>query len=114
MKRRELLALLTGIVALWPLGAAAQVPGKQYRIAFVHPSFPVAGWRERPLFRAVLAELRRLGYAEGQNLVAEYDTAEGHVAFFMGYENVVDHRHAIDREEQLATGERCRKCGRTL
>jgi putative ABC transport system substrate-binding protein len=67
--------LLGGAAAAWP--ARAQVPAKQYRIAIVNSSLPAAGWRES--YQRLLGELRGLGYVEGQNLIVEYDTAEGHI-----------------------------------
>jgi len=70
-KRRQVLTLLGGAAAAWPLGARAQLPAKVYRIAVASPTFPVAGMRERadnPHYDALFGELRRLGYVEGHNL----------------------------------------------
>ena len=53
------------LVAL-PLTAAAQAPGKTYRLGYLAPN-PRASWDET-FFQA----LRELGYVEGQNLVVEY------------------------------------------
>ena len=67
-----------------PLAAEAQQPGKVYRIALVHPAAAVADMTEAkdPYFRVFFAELRRLGYVEGQNLVVERRSGEGRPARF--------------------------------
>ena len=71
MKRRDLLAGLLP-VAVASL-AGAQQPGKNYRIALVHPSLPVSLMAEHggSEFLALFQELRRLGYEEGRNLKVE-------------------------------------------
>jgi hypothetical protein len=38
-----------------------------------------SGGRKLPLYRQLFPELRHLGEVEGQNLVVEYFTAEGHI-----------------------------------
>ena len=68
--RLALIAMLA-LVALPAPPAAAQSPAKAYRVGFLTPSAQPA--REE-VFRS---ELRRLGYAEGQNLTLEYRTADG-------------------------------------
>jgi ABC-type uncharacterized transport system substrate-binding protein len=70
MKRREFIALVGGAAAAWPLAAPAQQSGKIARIGFLGPSLnspqPMA------LYQALLAQLRELGFIEGQNLTADY------------------------------------------
>jgi two-component system, NtrC family, sensor kinase len=68
------LALLTA-----PLATEAQPGSKVYRIAIVVTSAPVAEMTEEsnPAFRAFFGEMRRLGYAESQNLVVERRSALG-------------------------------------
>ncbi len=80
MKRRKFLAYASA-AALAPLAAAAQSSGKVHRIAILDSLSPVADIAETrsPLWRAFFAELRRLGYVEGRNLVAERRSAEGDV-----------------------------------
>jgi putative tryptophan/tyrosine transport system substrate-binding protein len=81
MRRREFLALLAGASVLPPARAVAQQSTKVYRIAMLHPSHPVAEMTETSslrYYRAFFEELRRLGYIEGQNLVIERYSAEGH------------------------------------
>jgi putative tryptophan/tyrosine transport system substrate-binding protein len=78
MRRRECLA---GMLFLG-LGreALGQPARKVYRIAVVHPSFPVTALTENggnPPMEALFQELRRIGYVEGQNLVVERYSGEG-------------------------------------
>jgi len=57
----------------------AQPGGRLYRLALVFTATPVAEMTESasPTLRAFFGELRRLGYAEGQNLVVERRSALG-------------------------------------
>jgi putative ABC transport system substrate-binding protein len=82
MKRREFITLIGGAVT-WPVTAGAQQPGQIARVGFLG-SAPNA-----PLFAtsypAFLAELRKLGFNEGQNLIIEYRrTDEGESKAFAG------------------------------
>jgi putative tryptophan/tyrosine transport system substrate-binding protein len=80
MQRREFITLLGGAAA-WPLAAHAQRPATQSRIAIFHPAIPVTHLTETgggSAWRAFFAELRRLGFVEGENLVVERYSAEGH------------------------------------
>ena len=79
--RRELLVALGGAAAAWPLAARAQQPAKQRRIAIFHPAIPTTQLTETgggSAWRAFFGELRRLGYVEGENLIIERYSAEGH------------------------------------
>ena len=81
MKRREIIVLLGGVAAAWPLTARAQQPVTQHRIAIFHPAIPATLITETgggSAWRAFFAELRRLGYVEGENLIVERYSAEGH------------------------------------
>src|SRR5947209_15358088 len=81
MKRREFITLLGGAAAAWPLTARAQQPATQHRIAIFHPAIPATLITETgggSAWRAFFAELRRLGYVEGENLIIERYSAEGH------------------------------------
>src|SRR5947209_4177564 len=80
MKRREFITLLGGAAAAWPLTARAQQPATQHRIAIFHPAIPTTLITETgggTAWRAFFAELRRLGYVEGENLIIERYSAEG-------------------------------------
>jgi putative tryptophan/tyrosine transport system substrate-binding protein len=80
MKRREVLAAIGGISALSPT-ALAQSASKPPRIAFVHSGIPAADLTESagPFWvRRFLQELRRSGYIEGENLIVQRYSAEGH------------------------------------
>src|SRR4030088_1467343 len=81
LKRREFITLVAGAVAAWPLPARAQQPATQHRIAIFHPAIPTTLITETgggSAWRAFFAELRRLGYIEGENLIIERYSAEGH------------------------------------
>jgi len=74
-------ALLGGAAAAWPLAARAQRSATQNRIAIFHPAIPTTHITETgggSAWRAFFAELRRLGYVEGENLIIERYSAEGH------------------------------------
>ena len=76
MRRREFITLLGGAAAAWPVAARTQQPATQHRIAIFHPAIPTTLLTETA--RAFFAELRRLGYIEGENLIIERYSAEGH------------------------------------
>jgi len=62
VNRRELVALLGGVVA-WPLDALAQETGRTYRVAYLGPSPQGA-----PPQAAFLEALGKLGFIAGRNL----------------------------------------------
>jgi putative ABC transport system substrate-binding protein len=81
LKRRKFITLLGGAAAAWPLTARAQQPTNQRRIAIFHPAIPTTLLTETgggSAWRAFFRELRRLGYVEGDNLLIERYSAEGH------------------------------------
>src|SRR5947207_5560183 len=78
MRRREFTAGLL-LAAAIPPAQAQQRPVP--RIALFHPAIPVSLLTETgggTAWRAFFGELRRLGYVEGQNLLIERYSAEGH------------------------------------
>src|SRR5215475_7864917 len=80
MQRREFIMTICG-AAVWPVAARAQRPTTQNRIAIFHPAIPTTHLTETgggSAWRAFFAELRRLGYVEGENLIIERYSAEGH------------------------------------
>jgi putative tryptophan/tyrosine transport system substrate-binding protein len=83
MRRRN---LIFGVLAVTAIGSArAEQSRKDYRIAVVHPSHPVASLTETsfsPGIRALFIELRRLGYIEGKNLLIERYSGEGRAAHY--------------------------------
>src|SRR5690349_3500071 len=81
MKRREFLGMLGVAAASWPLAARAQPTRAKPRIAIFHPAIPTTLLTETgggSAWRAFFGELRQLGYVEGENLIIERFSAEGH------------------------------------
>jgi len=73
MRRRAFLSVVCGAVA-WPLAAAAQQSTNKKHLAIFSPSEPSADLHEHSenkYWRALFAELRRLGQIEGKNLKVE-------------------------------------------
>jgi len=68
--RREFITLLGGAAAAWPLAAHAQQSDKVIRLAVLGPSRNTAP--SLALYQAFVAQLRELGFSEGQNLVVEH------------------------------------------
>src|SRR5450759_2363389 len=77
MQRREFISLLGGAAA-WPLAAWAQ-PNRTYRIGILE-TIPQAS--NAANFNALRQGLQQLGYVEGQNLIIEYRSADGHADRF--------------------------------
>jgi putative ABC transport system substrate-binding protein len=68
MKRRQLLSLIGGAAAAWPLSARAQRPVKIARVGIID---------DAPIWDHFRQGLREAGYVEGQNLAIEYRSADG-------------------------------------
>jgi putative ABC transport system substrate-binding protein len=79
MRRRDFIAGL--MIAAVTARAHAQQTGKVYRIAFAHPTVPVADQNQASkgsiAIPAIFEELTRLGYIEGRNLLIERYSGEG-------------------------------------
>jgi putative ABC transport system substrate-binding protein len=69
VRRREVITLLGGAAAAWPIAARAQQPTR-YRIAYL----ALLGELDAVIVKQRLAEL---GYAEGTNLIFDFRSAEG-------------------------------------
>jgi putative ABC transport system substrate-binding protein len=88
MQRREFISLLGGVAA-WPLAAWAQ-PNRTYRIGILE-TIPLASNAEN--FNALRQGLQQLGYIDGQNLVIEYRSADGHADRFQALALEIVRRH---------------------
>jgi putative tryptophan/tyrosine transport system substrate-binding protein len=66
MRRRDLIAVIYGAALALPWGAAAQQPGKVWRIGHVLTVPPEQG---EPFARALEQSLADLGYVQGRNIV---------------------------------------------
>jgi putative tryptophan/tyrosine transport system substrate-binding protein len=74
LERREFVAFLSGVVAVWPIAAHGQQSAKQSIIGFLgsHTLETNSKW-----VAAFLQRLHELGWIEGRNIVIEYRWAEG-------------------------------------
>ena len=79
ISRLAFIGTLTGSLLAAPLAVEAQEMGKVYRIALVNPVRPVVEMTEggHQVYRVLFAELRRLGYVEGKNLLVERRSGGG-------------------------------------
>ena len=79
--RREFITLLGG-AAIGCVNISDALSSKVYRVGFVFSTSPVAEMTgsepAHPNARAFVHALRRLGYVEGENLILERRSAEGH------------------------------------
>ncbi len=73
--RRAFLGTLAGGLLAAPFTADAQPAGKVYRVGYLTAGSVTANPRVLEAFRQ---GLRELGWVEGQNIVIEYRSAEGH------------------------------------
>jgi putative tryptophan/tyrosine transport system substrate-binding protein len=74
MRRRELIGLLGGTLAMWPLVASAQQSAVPV-IGYLSPASPIGAGQTA--FNAIRRGMRDTGFVEGQNVTVEYRWAEG-------------------------------------
>ena len=79
MRRREFIGGFVSSSVLLPRASRAQLSSRPRRIAIVAPSRSIEELRTNPIYRAFLDELARLGFAEGQNLVVDRYSGDGHM-----------------------------------
>jgi putative tryptophan/tyrosine transport system substrate-binding protein len=81
IRRREFIALLGG-AAIGCVNIPNALSSKVYRVGLVFSTSPVAEMTGsepvHPIARTLVHALRRLGYVEGENLILERRSAEGH------------------------------------
>ena len=80
MTRREFITLIGGAIVRCTIPAMAQDAGRTYRISMLFP-FP----RDTAEITAVLDELRKQGFIEGQNLAIDYRAWAPHVDLTSAY-----------------------------
>ena len=83
MRRRDFIKVFAGSAATWPLAARAQQARQVPRVGFLGPApAAVLFATNYPFF---LAELRKLGFTDGQNLIIEHRrNDEGESKVFAG------------------------------
>jgi len=74
MTRRELITLLGGAAAVWPLAVRAQQAAKLPTIGYLGPNTRSV---DGPRIDAFLQRLRELGWLDGRTMTIEYRWAEG-------------------------------------
>src|SRR4030088_487404 len=74
MNRREVITLVGGAAAAWPLTVRAQQPGKLPTIGFLGAA-TLLSWSQWTA--AFVQRLRELGWIEGRTVAIEYRWAEG-------------------------------------
>jgi len=79
MKRREVITLVGGAAAAWPLGANPQQPAKLPTIGFLVAGTPSSHGQ---WVAAFVQRLRELGWIEGRTIAIEYRWAEGRTEGF--------------------------------
>jgi putative ABC transport system substrate-binding protein len=92
VKRRSFITLLGGAAATWPMAARGQDPGKSARVGVLASNFedPAANPITAQGYQVLIAELRKLGFAEGRNLAVERRRIDqGSIKAFTGANELV-------------------------
>jgi putative ABC transport system substrate-binding protein len=89
MRRRELIMLIGGAAAAWPLAARAQQAAKRPIIGLVSIG---ASPTDSANFRPFLAQMRELGYVDGQNVTFDRRFAAGDDTLISGFVADLVHR----------------------
>ena len=76
--RRAFVSYTAACALILSSRANSQPSGKPPRVALVYNSLPLAALAHHPFDRAFVAGLRDLGLVEGQNIIVERRSAEGH------------------------------------
>lgn len=76
MLRRNFIRMLGSTVLVWPALATGQTRKKVWRVAYLYPG-SLANPADHAVFDVFRAEMKRLGYVEGQTLIIDDRSAEG-------------------------------------
>ena len=79
IKRRKFLTLFGGAVLAWPLAVRAQPMAKVWHVGMLETTAATLNATNLDAFKQAL---RQLGYIEGQNLIVEYRSGDGHIERF--------------------------------
>jgi putative tryptophan/tyrosine transport system substrate-binding protein len=82
MRRRDFLKTVCSSLALVPSLARAQQSIKKKRIAIISPGRPVEGLKTQPYFRALLDELSRQRFVDGENLIVDLYSGHGQTGHY--------------------------------
>ena len=93
MKRRAFITLLGGAAVAWPLATRAQDTGRAARIGFLGPAQTSAP--AILFYQAFLAQMRELGFRDGQSLRVEYRAIEDPRGLSVGVEELIRSQPAV-------------------
>jgi len=79
IKRRKFFTLFGGAVLAWPLAVRAQPMAKVWHVGMLETTAATLNATNLDAFKQAL---RQLGYIEGQNLIVEYRSGDGHIERF--------------------------------
>jgi putative ABC transport system substrate-binding protein len=85
MRRRQLITMLGGMIAIRPVALFAQQASKVSRVGYLSPRSPPLALRNDAFADALLKGMGDLGYSEGRNLVIEWRFADGDYSRLAGF-----------------------------